>query len=82
MIYVRHGLKSGRVFTEGMGVLPRYLMNYRCCEIGVKTFPIALKIDSSAELPVEFQSDRYDHYKIQTRSFETTRDLVVRRLIA
>ena len=51
-------------------------------------FSIALKFDrhlgsSAAEMPVKFQiSERYDHYNIQSRGFETSRDWAVRRLTA
>ena len=56
-------------------------------EIRVEYFPIALKFNrhlgSSAAKPNACQtSERYDHYNIQSRGFETSRDLALRRLTA
>ena len=50
------------------------------------TFPITLKFDrhlssSVAELPVKFP-EWYEHYNIQSRDYETSRDFAVRHFIA
>ena len=67
---------GGSLFTKRTDILPQDFVKSRSREIRVKTFPIALKFDRGASQI----SERYDHCDIQT--FETSRDLMVRRLTA
>ena len=69
-----------RLMSKGTDVFPQYLVKPRSREIQIYTFPTPKKLTgcSAVEMPVKFESD-YDHYNIQSRCFETSWDLAVRR---
>ena len=61
----------------------RKSLKRRSREIRVLTFPIALKSPRQQRCRDACQiAERYDHYNIQSRGFETSRDLSIRRLTA
>ena len=78
---------SWPLFTKWWDVLPQDLVKSWSRKIRILTFPIALKFDRHATGQQYCQDDcqiseRYNHYNIQSRGFETSRDLAVRRLTA
>ena len=73
----------GPLFTKRTDVLPQDLVKSRSHEIRVEIFPIALQFDRQQCCRHACKiSERYDNCNIQSRVFETWRDLAVRRLTA
>ena len=65
---------SGPLFPKRTDVLPQNLAKFRSREIRLETFQRCRDVCQISE--------RCDHYNIQSRGFETSRDFAVRRLTA
>ena len=65
----------GHLFINRTDALPQDLVTSRNSKIRVLPFPIALKIDRHFGRDTCQISERYDHYNIQSRGFETSREL-------
>ena len=75
-------VRPGPLVTKRTEILPQDLVKYRSREIHLQTFPIALKFDRQRCWDACQFLERYDHYNAQSRDFETSRDLTLRRPFA
>ena len=71
--------RPGSLFTKRTDVLPHDFVKSWSREIRVLTFPSSLKFNRHFGSSAACQfSERCDHYNIQSRGFQTSRDMAVR----